>query len=211
MLGGLPNTPLGGDLTVYAYALRNPFFRRHNTRFQLLALAFSLVKITEVYYEWIHGARLLALVSVVSYSFFFVAATIIECKEIILARRPADVGSIDYLVGALPTCKKIGGDKAFQPILRRRYGGGSCGSLAGSLIMTYFLLNQQGAPFILAWAGFQLTWLTFRILMSYVADPLEPMADRTMMPHSWEDLVDEGRPLKSYPCCSEIPGPGSSS
>jgi len=110
MLEGLPNTPPGGDLTVYAYALY-PFFRTHDARFQLPALAFSLVKATEVYYEWINGARLLALVSAVPYSFFFVAAIIVECGEIILTRNPADVGSIDYLVGALPTCQKLGGNK----------------------------------------------------------------------------------------------------
>jgi len=58
----------------------------------------------------------------------------------------------------------------------------------GSLIMTYFLLNQQGAPFILAWAGFQLTWLAFRILFSYVADTYDHMANRIMVPYSWDDL-----------------------
>ena len=58
----------------------------------------------------------------------------------------------------------------------------------GSLIVTYFLLNRQDSPFVLAWAGFQLTWLAFRILTSYLADPSEHMTDRIMVPHSWEDL-----------------------
>jgi len=196
MLGGLPNTLPGGKPTVYAYA-SYPFFRTHDARFQLPALAFSLVKAAEVYYEWISGARLLALISAVPYSFFFIAATIIECREIILARKPADVGSIDYLVGALPTCKKIGGDKKLAlgvpanprtSIWWRLMWTIGVLLYTSSLVMTYFLLNQQVAPFVLAWAGFQLTWLVFRILISYLADPHEQMADRIMVPYSWEDL-----------------------
>jgi len=196
MLEGLPNTPPGGKLTVYAYAWY-PFFHIPDTHFQLPALAFSLVKAAEVYYEWINGARLLALVSAVPYSFFFVAATIVLCREIILARKPMDVGSIDYLVGALPTCRKIGGDKKLAlgvsanprtSIWWRLMWAVGVSLYTGSLIVTYFLLNQQDAPFVLAWAGFQLTWLTFRILISYLAEPHKQMDNRIMVPHSWEDL-----------------------
>ena len=196
MLEGLPNTPPGGKLTVYAYA-SYPFFRTHDSRFQLQALAFSLVKVAEVYYEWINGARLLALASTVPYSFFFIVATIIECREIILAKIPADVGSIDYLVGALPTCKKIGGGRKLALGVSANPRTSiwwrliwTIGALlyTGSLVMTYFLLNQQGAQFVLVWAGFQLTWVVFRILISYLADLQEQMANRIMVPHSWEDL-----------------------
>ena len=155
------------------------------------------MKLAEVYYERINSARLLALISAVPYLFFFIAATIVECREVILARKPADVGSIDYLVGTLPTCKMIGGDKKLAlgvshnprtSIWWRLMWAIGVLLYTGSLIMTYFLLNQQGAPFVLTWAGFQLTWLAFRILMSYLADPHDQMADRIMVPHSWDDL-----------------------
>ena len=196
LLEGLPNIPPGGELTVYAYA-SYPFFRTHDARFQLPALAFSLLKVAEVYYEWRSGGRLLALVSAVPYSFFFIAATIVECREIILARKPADTGSVDYLVGTLPTCKTKGGDKKLALGVSANPRTSIWWKLiwtvgvllyTGSLIMTYFLLSQKGAPFILAWAGFQLAWLAFRIFISYLADPHEQMADRIMVPHSWEDL-----------------------
>ena len=100
-------------------------------------------------------------VSTVPYSYFFIAAAIVECKKIILARKPADVGSIDYLVGALPTCKKTGGDKKLAlgisanprtSIWWRLMWAIGVLLYTGSLIATYFLLTQQGAPFVLAWA-----------------------------------------------------------
>jgi len=57
-----------------------------------------------------------------------------------------------------------------------------------SLILTYFILSKMTLAFTLAWVGFQVAWLGCRILAYYFTESMEPMADRMMVGHQWQDL-----------------------
>ncbi|KAF8349378.1 hypothetical protein F5887DRAFT_914353 [Amanita rubescens] len=139
----------------------------------------------------------LALISAIHFAFFFVSGCIIAFREIFLARRPANIGNLDAIIGELPTWKKAGGEKNVVLGLladpRTSIWWGIMWFIGGllhivSLVLTYFILSKMTPAFTLAWAGFQATWLACRILAYYFTESIEPMADRMMVGHQWQDL-----------------------
>ncbi|KAF8349383.1 hypothetical protein F5887DRAFT_1156485 [Amanita rubescens] len=182
-------------LTVYVGSPL-PFFRVR-TILQLSALALSPLKYLELYYYWTNGARHLAHILAIHFSFFFVSGCIIAFREMFLARRPADIGNLDAIIGELPTWKKAGGEKnVILGLLtdprtsiwwRTMWSIGALLHIV-SLILTYFILSKMTLAFILAWVGFQVAWLGCRILAYYFTESMEPMADRMMVGHQWQNL-----------------------
>ena len=106
----LPKTLRGDPLTVYE-AAPHPFFRVRAMIIQSSALALSLLKCLELYHHCSNGARHLALISGVPFAFFFVFGCITAAREMFLARRAVDIGSLDVIIGELPTWKRSGGEK----------------------------------------------------------------------------------------------------
>jgi hypothetical protein len=196
MVEGLRKTLPGDPLNVYTGA-PHPCFRARTIILQSSVLALSLLKGLEFYYQWTNGAPHLALISAIPFIFFFVSGCIITCREVFLAQRLTDIGDLDIIIGELPTWKNAGGDKKVVLGLladpRTSIWWRLMWSIGGllhavSLVLTYFILSKMTPAFTLAWAGFQVAWLTCRILIYYFTDPLEPVADRMMVGHRWQDL-----------------------
>src|SRR6266550_5741251 len=192
---GLKKT-LRGPLTVYV-ATPLPFFRPRTIILQSSALALSLLKYLELYYYWTNDARHLALISAVPFLFFFVSGCIIAFREIFLARRLTDIRNFDAIIGELPTWKKAGAEKTVVLGLltdpRTSIWWRIMWSIGGflhivSLLLTYFILSKMTPAFTLTWVGFQVAWLACRILTYYFTESMEPMADRMMVSHRWQDL-----------------------
>jgi hypothetical protein len=194
---GLQKTLPRDPLTVYAVAPHLAYLRVR-TISQPLALAFSLLKFLELHYHWTHGAPHLALISAIHFTFFFVSGCIFAFREIFLARRLADsAGNLDAIIGELLTWKKAGGEKKVVLGLladpRTSIWWRLVWSIGGllhvvSLILTYFILSKMPPAFTVAWAAFQVAWLTCRVLTYYFAEGMEPMADRIVVGHRWQDL-----------------------
>ncbi|KAF8716706.1 hypothetical protein AX14_012228 [Amanita brunnescens Koide BX004] len=162
------------------------------------ALGLSLLKCLELYYHWTNGAHYLALISAIPFVFFFISGSIIAFQEMFLARKLADIGNLDTIIGELPTWKKAGGQKKVVLGLladpRTSVWWRLMWSIGGllhvvSLTLTYFILSKMTPTFTLMWAGFQVAWLACRILTYYFTEGLpEPMADRMMVNHQWQGL-----------------------
>ena len=197
IVGGLQKTLPRDPLTVYV-GIPYPFPPVRDIIVQSSTLALSLLKCLELYYSWINGAHHLALISAIPFSFFFVSGCIIAFREMVLARRLADIGNVDAIIGELPTWKKAGGEKKVVLGLLAEprtsiwwrlmwFIGGLLHII--SLTLTFFILSKMTPAFTFMWAGFQFAWLAFRILTYYFTDRmLEPTADRMMVSHHWEDL-----------------------
>jgi hypothetical protein len=196
LLEGLSNTLPGEPLTVYTYG-PYPFYRVLGTRAQGSALLLSLLKFVETQYLWGSDAPVLALSSAVPFVFFFISACVAECVEIFLAGKPPGDGNVDLIAGALPTCKKIGGEKkvvlgvlthARRSIWWRLVWAIGGALHTASLLITYLMLSKMPPSAALVWAAFQLTWLALRVVIYYFTDTVEPLADRMTMAHQWENL-----------------------
>ena len=192
---GIQKTLPRDPLTVYVCTPLS-FFRIH-TILQLSALALSPLKYLELYYHWTNGAHHLAIILAIHFSFFFVSGCIIAFREMFLARRPTNIGNLDAIIGELPTWKKAGGEKNVVLGLladpRTSIWWRIMWSIGGLLhivllILTYFILSKMTLAFTLAWVGFQVAWLGCRILAYYFTESMEPMADRMMVGHQWQDL-----------------------
>ena len=196
LVEGLRKTLPRDPLTVYV-GIPYPF-SPVRTIIQSSALALSLLKCVELYYHWTNGAHHLALISATPFVFFFVSGSVIAFREMFLARKLADIGNLDTIIGGLPTWKKAGGEKKVILGLladpRTSIWWKLMWSVGGllhivSLTLTYFLLSKMTPGFTLMWAGFQVAWLGCRILAYYFTEGLpEPMADRMMVNHRWQDL-----------------------
>ncbi|KAF8345103.1 hypothetical protein F5887DRAFT_917629 [Amanita rubescens] len=196
IVGGLRKTLPRDPLTVYV-GIPYPFFPIRTIR-QSSTLALSLLKCLELYYHWTNGAHHLALISAIPFAFFFVSGCIITFREMFLARRLADIGNLDTVIGELPTWKKAGGEKKVVLGLpaeprtsiwwRLMWSIGALLHIV-SLALTYFILSKMTPAFTLMWAGFQVAWLACRILTYYFTESMpEPMADRMMVGRQWQDL-----------------------
>jgi len=173
---------------------------RRDTYFQLSALAFSLTKWGEVYYQWTNGARSLAVASAGPFSFFFVVALILECQQIFFGTQSTDIGSLDLIAGALPSFKKMGGEKTIVVGLPTNPRTSiwwrllwSIGALlySASLMVTYFVLRRQPRSFVRTWASFQICWFCCQSVVFKVwrrGDVRKPHVDHAVVAHHWESL-----------------------
>jgi hypothetical protein len=139
----------------------------------------------------------MVIISAIPFTFFFISGCIITFREMFLARKLADIGNLDAIIGELPTWKKAGGEKKVVLGLlagpRTSIWWRLMWTIGGllhifSLILTYFILSKMTPTFTLVWAGFQMAWLACRILTYYFTDPLEPMADRMMVSYRWQNI-----------------------
>ncbi|KAI0296915.1 hypothetical protein B0F90DRAFT_1669651 [Multifurca ochricompacta] len=187
---GLKKTLPRDPLTVYV-AIPNPLLRVRTTIIQSPALALSLLKCLELYCYWTNGAHHLAVILAIPFAFFFVSGEF-------LAWRLGDIGNLDVIIGDLPTWKKAGGEKKVVLGLlaepRTSIWWRLMWSIGGllhivSLAFTYFVLTKMTVVFTLMWAGFQVAWVACRILTYHFTGSMrEPMADRMMVGHRWQDL-----------------------
>ena len=200
ILEGVTSSLPGDKPMVHIYDPR-PFVRnRRDTYFQLSALAFALIKWGEVYYQWANGARSLAVASAVPFLFFFVVALILECQQIFYRTRPTNIGSFDLIAGALPTFKKMGGEKKIviglptNPRIsiqwRLLWSIGAC-LYSTSLIVTYFVLRGQPRSFVRTWIAFQIFWFCCQSAVFKVCprgDVRKHHVDHAMVARQWEGL-----------------------
>ncbi|KAF8986757.1 hypothetical protein BDQ17DRAFT_1375831 [Cyathus striatus] len=176
ILSRLPDTKPEAPLRIFTYA-KYDFLRKHDTRFHMFTLLATLTKLAEIYVLWMLG------------------------NEFVLKRRPeSEPGNLDILAGQVPRVGQEGGSRkvvlgvAENP--RRLLpwkimwatGAFIC---AGSLVFLYFVLGQQPNEVVFAWVGFQLLWLVLRILVYHLAEPEDPLINRSFSSRSFQEISDE--------------------
>ncbi|KAJ7496517.1 hypothetical protein FB451DRAFT_1207977 [Mycena latifolia] len=197
MLRRVPDTAVGSPLQVFTYG--NYTFFRPYSRFQVPAIMLSSAKLVEVYILWTHGSFILGIASATPWAFFFLGAGVMQVQEILLGRHPEpEMGTLDIIAGHLPMVSRQGGRRkvilgaAENPKTSVLWGifwaTGALVSTA-SIILSYIIMAEQPRSVVFIWAGFQLLWLTVRILIYHLADPANPMALRILVV----------RPLPSLP------------
>ncbi|KAJ6558297.1 hypothetical protein B0H19DRAFT_1261823 [Mycena capillaripes] len=196
MLRSIPDIALGTPLQIFTYA--NYPYLWPASRFQLPAIILSASKLVEVYFMWKHGALFLGLSSAMPWIFFFVGAVIIQTRELILGMRPqVELGSLDIIAGQLPMVSRRGGSRKgilgaaensrTSLVWRGFWAVGAMVSMA-SIVLSYFTMSDQSRSVVFIWAGFQLLWLSVRILIYHFADPVNHMAQRMLVLRPWTTL-----------------------
>ncbi|KDR73984.1 hypothetical protein GALMADRAFT_250714 [Galerina marginata CBS 339.88] len=197
MLEELTATSAGDPLMIHTFHAY-PFFRTHKMRFQIAVLGLSLFKRFEIFFLLTYGGILMGLLSAIPFTLSFLSATIVEIRDITVSRRPMDVdGHVDLVAGTLPTTKQLGGPRKVvlgamknprTTIWWRAFWALNAILQTTSLVVSYLLLGQQETRIVLAWAAFQLAWVTLRIFIFHLTDSSEPMADRPMSGHQLSSL-----------------------
>lgn len=185
-------------LRIYAYA-DYTYFRVHQTRFQVIAIGLSLLKLTETMVLVSYDAALLAAITTLPWAYFFIVAVILEIHEIRLGRKPElEEGEMDILTGTLPTVTQPGGPKKIilgmvgNP--RHTVWWGllwGIGALLCTfcLVMTYFIMGQQNQGVSFLWLCFQLVWTLARMILQYFAEIEDPHGHR-----SFSEKMEDRRP-----------------
>ncbi|KAJ7583393.1 hypothetical protein C8J56DRAFT_894089 [Mycena floridula] len=197
MLRAVPDTAIGIPLQIFTYG--NYPFCRLQSRIQGPAIVMSVTKLVEFYILWKKGAFLLGMTSAIPWAYFFLAAMLIQTREILLGRHPEpEIGGLDIIAGQLPMVSRQGGPRKIilgasenprtSLIWRVFWAMGAIVSTA-SIVLTYITMGQQPRTVVFIWAGFQLLWLAARILVYHLADPAaDPMALRMLVVRPWSVL-----------------------
>lgn len=186
-------------IRIFSYA-DYVYYRVHDTRFQVIAIGLSLLKLSETVVLLFYDAPLLAAITTLPWAYFFTAAIALEIRENRLKRNPEPVnGELDIITGVLPTVTRPGGPKkvilgmAKNPKrtlwLRLIWGLGSVLCII-CLAMTYFIMGQQNQGVSFVWICFQIIWMLARMALHYLADFEDPHGHR-----SFAEKVEERRPL----------------
>lgn len=186
VLNELPATDADEAFAVYTYG-DYPFARKHRSRFQFAALSVSTLKLTEAWCLWRLAGPLLAIVTVIPWTYFFLFAVVVELHEIIISRALILTGGdIDIIAGQLPSTKKPGGSKkiflgAVDDPRRHRwwrtawlFGAILC---TFSIVLTYFILAQQPTSITLLWTAFQALWFILRNVVSPITPSTRTLTD----------------------------------
>lgn len=186
-------------IRIFAYA-DYVYYRIHDTRFQVIAIGLSLLKLSETVVLLLCHAPLLAAITTLPWAYFFFAAIVLEIHEIRLKRKPEPAdGELDIITGTLPSVTRPGGPKkvilgmAKNPKrtlwLRLIWGHGSALCII-CLAMTYFIMGQQNQGVSFVWICFQTIWMLARMTLHYLADFEDPHGHRT-----FAEKMEERRPL----------------
>jgi hypothetical protein len=173
----------GEDLKIFSY-VKDPWYKEvASYQFWLdsILLGLSVIaKLAEVFVQWKHGARVLALITFTGWLFFFIAALVLHLRSL---RRHRQTSEIDTVAGSLPTCSTAGGSRKVLlgiPKGRREHflwkTVWSLGAIAGVLtvISTYLALGRcEGTQVFLIWTGFQIIWLASRSAIYYLLSDRE--------------------------------------
>ncbi|GJJ14360.1 hypothetical protein Clacol_008624 [Clathrus columnatus] len=184
---------------IYAYA-DYTCFRVHDTRFHVIVMALSLLKLSETVVLLLCNAPLLAVISTLPWLYFFIVAMIIEIHEIRLKRIPLSrEGEMDIIAGTLPIVTHPGGPKKIVLGLARTVGQTFWWSLfwgVGAvlcticLLMTYFIMGQQNQGVSFVWICFQTLWMLARMGSHHFGDFEDPHKHRMLA----EKVGDVGGP-----------------
>lgn len=189
MISGIPETEPGKPARIFTYA-RYFFIRNHNKWAQIRAVSLSFLKLIESYAFWRTDDSMLAIVTSLPWCYFLVSAIIAEVIEIRLAMLPEKTSNtIDILAGKLPAVAQHGGNRkiiigtarnpkhnVFWTIM---WGVGAIICMF-SMLMTYLLLGRQSRGNILMWIEFQALWMVIRLVLYYLIQPDDPVANRQL-------------------------------
>lgn len=172
IISNLPSTSPGEKLEIYQFAKDRGPDGVHNTANDRIALAASLLKLTEVYALWKFGATTIWWVTGLAWGHGFLAASIILAFD--LSRESSKLGQVDIVTGELPSPLLPGGPRKIVLGLpcnvRRHYmwriAWGS-GALVNcfSVLCIFLFLGPQSADIVYMWVGFQIFWLLLRTLI----------------------------------------------
>lgn len=177
-----PSIP-GEDLQIYSF-IQDPWRQKtasYHSRLDWILLGLSgAAKLIESFVLWRYGALMLALVTILSWLFFFSAALTLQLYDL---RRHAPISKIDIVTGSLPTCSTVGGTRKIllgvtkstrQHVLWKTIWG--LGGIVGviAVIATYLALaHPTSTNVFFIWTGFQLLWLALRSTLFYLLSDRE--------------------------------------
>jgi hypothetical protein len=184
------------DMTTVYFFVRDPYHMPIRKR-DWVALGLSAVKGIEVYFLWRLGARTLCWVAAAPWFHFFFAAIILQTFKISCGYTPEDRSEADILAGELPTAKIPGGDRKIllrMPTNFRYKLPWRLTWLIGilicipSLLGTYILLGRQKPVAVYSWLGFQLLWLTLRLILYHLIDGADHLVFPGLSGQEWQAL-----------------------
>ncbi|KAF7596222.1 hypothetical protein BBP40_002754 [Aspergillus hancockii] len=206
-LKSVPELEPKADLEVYTYS-NDPWSRDRFKRSLWtdgLALAMSLVKITEMIVLLRQGASHLYWVTGSTWAYFFVGALILQILRL-FTNFPSDNDhrpKVDILAGELPSLYTAGGKRRVLlgvPKLFRSHDAWKALWLIGavvtlaSVVGAWSLLEKQSSPVIYTWVGFQLVWLAARSLFFYVSGGKEDTSRHPLIIHKkWQHLNSDSK------------------
>ena len=197
MLQSIPErTAASGHVYMYG---DHDFKPTTDNRFHLLAVAFSSLKLLEVYALWVLGGHALACATALSWAYFSVAALLLHLHQQYMYSRPdlRNCRSIDVIAGHLPNTKLPGGfakivigavDNYRTSLINRIFWGVGALICVGSLGTTFLLLDQVSTDLVNIWVIFQVIWLACRIFFNYFSKPVDWMVHRMLRAHTWQTL-----------------------
>jgi hypothetical protein len=177
---------LGEDLKVYSY-VQNVYHQESNlrqTRKDWAYLAASTIKLAEVGLLWSYGAGLLAVVTLLTWLFFFLTAIILLVYGHSLEHTGSTLASeVDVIAGTLPTPTKVGGphkvilgipSNAKEHLVWKIFWLFSSIVMAISVMASYVALGQSPDLQVFSiWTGFQILWLGLRTVFYHVVEDRE--------------------------------------
>jgi hypothetical protein len=204
----------GAPLQIYRY-VADPRYTDSTVRSDWIWIIVSSSKLIETFTLWRLDSRLLCWVTSASWFYFFCCATILQWGG--LSRGCANLqepGSLDILMGELPTARKPGGPRKLllevPPNHRRHFlwkivwgvGGFVC---ATSVIASYLILGKQEVIIVYTWALFQIIWLALRLICfhltkgpSIICPILAISSMETLSPSLKERVLDLMFALSKY-------------
>lgn len=172
IISNLPSTSPGEKLEIYQFSKDRGPDGAHNILNDRIALAASLLKLTEVYALWKFGATTIWWVTGLAWGHGFLAASIILAFD--LSRESSKLGQVDIVTGELPSPLLPGGPRKIVLGLpcnvRRHYmwriawGSGAFVNCF-SVLCIFLFLGPQSTDIVYIWVGFQIFWLLLRTLI----------------------------------------------
>ncbi|KAK7039601.1 hypothetical protein R3P38DRAFT_2900627 [Favolaschia claudopus] len=202
MLRSIPETAAGDPIQVFVYS-GNKFYRSGYAPLQVAAVLLSTLKIAESYVLWRSGSGLLGIVSAIPWLYFMTGLTLIKTREFLQIRqRSPEVHDLDIIAGRLPTVSRQGGVRkivlgiAEHPRISLSWqlcwAGGAIVTTA-ALLYTYIIMADASRNTVLMWAGFQLLWLSARILVYHLTEPATPLLRRNCSLRPYQTLSTDLR------------------
>ncbi|KAF8580701.1 hypothetical protein K439DRAFT_1619637 [Ramaria rubella] len=204
LVNNIPPSRLGDPLVVYTFVDYDFIYDGSLPAVSSqdwVAILSSLPKLVELYVLWRQGAVILCWVGGVAWLYFFIAAILLWLKDVLRSRTldsNDELVGLDIVSGNLPTTKHAGGERKIilgasdntrhSLLQRSTWAIGSVVCIVW-LVTTYITLGQCDVTVVYTWAGFQLLWLTCRILFHQFTEVKDPVTNRLLpIPTSWENM-----------------------
>jgi hypothetical protein len=183
ILNTIPASTPGEDLKVFSY-IKDPWYKEIALRqfwLDSILLGLSVIaKPAEFFVQWKYGDRLLALIALSSWLFFFIAALMLHLHSL---RKHKQTLEVDTLAGSLPTCSTSGGSRKVvlgvpksgrQHFIWKIVWALSAIASVLTVISTYLALGRsEGMQVFFIWVGFQIIWLGTRLAIYYLLSDRE--------------------------------------